>query len=437
MFSVLKYKFFKKEFLSEVAILIGNLLDHYDTSLYAFLVPVLAPIFFPDHAPVVQLILAYSILATSIVTRPIGAIIFGLIACKRGPIFGLSYSLIGVAITSILLGCLPGYETIGYFAPLSLIVVRMFRGIFASGESAIAKLYIIEHKTQNNALKSSFFYDGSVILGILLASVVSTIVYNCQYINAWRICCWLGGSVGLVGVFLRYFSWEHKQLDNQKLNNFNKINWIVLWQNKYNIFKIALLVGFTHITYYLAFISLNSIVPLVANIKLAEMLNINNYLLIFDLLMIFMVGAIILKYKFNPAKTMLFASLMLLITIVPIFNGLANATILLVTLFKLWIIIWGVVFVCPLNFWCEQLVTKLPEKYFLVGVGSSIGGACIGKTLTAVCLCLWYKTDILWVPAVYIAGLMFGVVVVVWVGVTSSGRLMRSLKSVTNVVQGV
>jgi len=406
------FKILKKD-ISEVTILIGNLLDHFDTALYSFLAPILAPIFFPHHEPVVQLILAYSILATSIITKPIGAIIFGVIAYRRGPIFGLSYSLIGVAITTVLLGCIPDYKTIGNFAPVFLIVVRALRGIFASGESTIAKLYIIENKTQNVALKSSCFYESSVIVGIILASVVSTVVYSSKYINAWRISFFVGGSVGLVGVVLRYFSWEYKKLEYKI---FNKTNWIFLWQNRYNILKIVIVAGFTHITYSVAFIFLNSFVPLVSsNISLANMLYMNNYLLMLDLLLVFFIGAVVLKYKFNPNKVMLFASVVLTITIIPMFNLLENSTILTAMLVRCWVVFWGVVFACPLNLWYEKVVIDLPEKYLLVGVGSSIGGAGIGKTLTAVCLWLWHKTNTALATAIYIASFMLLTVAVIFV----------------------
>jgi len=85
----------------DLSILIGNSLDHFDTAIYSFLAPILSIVFFPKDDPIVALILTYGMLATSIITRPIGAIIFSIIAKKRGATLALSYSLIGVAITTI------------------------------------------------------------------------------------------------------------------------------------------------------------------------------------------------------------------------------------------------------------------------------------------------------------------------------------------------
>src|SRR5438093_892004 len=98
----------------DLSILVGNALDNFDTSIYSFLAPLLAPVFFPKYDPIVQLILAYTVLMISLFARPLGAFIFGVIARKHGPVFGLSYSLIGVAIATVYTGFLPSYEDIGW-----------------------------------------------------------------------------------------------------------------------------------------------------------------------------------------------------------------------------------------------------------------------------------------------------------------------------------
>jgi divalent metal cation (Fe/Co/Zn/Cd) transporter len=74
-------RFSRKDF----TILLGNAVDHFDTSIYAFLAPVMAPLFFPHADPVVGLIMAYSIFATSIITRPFGTYIFGMICKSKWP----------------------------------------------------------------------------------------------------------------------------------------------------------------------------------------------------------------------------------------------------------------------------------------------------------------------------------------------------------------
>ena len=83
----------------DLLILFGNVVDHFDTSLYVFLAPLLAPLFFPNEDKVIGLIMAYSVFATTIITRPLGIYIFSIIAQNKGPNLSLSLSLIGVATT--------------------------------------------------------------------------------------------------------------------------------------------------------------------------------------------------------------------------------------------------------------------------------------------------------------------------------------------------
>ncbi|EOB10371.1 Proline/betaine transporter [Rickettsia prowazekii str. GvF12] len=103
------------------------------------------------------LILTYSVLATSLFTRPIGSYFFGVIAKKYGSIFALSHSLIGIAYTTVLIGLIPSHAQIGWFAPLLLVVLRILQGIYSEGECAIAQLVILENKEEKKRLKLHTF----------------------------------------------------------------------------------------------------------------------------------------------------------------------------------------------------------------------------------------------------------------------------------------
>lgn len=150
----------------DISILIGNALDHFDTVLYGFLAPLLAGIFFPNHDKIVALILTYSVLATSLFTRPIGSYFFGVIAKKYGGVFALSHSLIGVALTTALIGLIPSHAQIGWLAPLLLVVIRTMQGIYSEGECAIAKLFILENKEGKKPLKLLTFIIPLPCLGL-------------------------------------------------------------------------------------------------------------------------------------------------------------------------------------------------------------------------------------------------------------------------------
>ncbi len=192
----------------DYSILIANVVDHFDTALYSFLAPIFAQLFFPNDDPIISLILAYSVLASTIITRPVGSYIFGLIALTHGPAISLSYSLIGVGVSAISLGFIPTYEQIGVYAPILLIILRFFGGIFSAGEIAIAKLYILSEKNKINAVKSSYLYQTSVMIGIVIASFVSSLVLENPESQQWRIYFIIGGVAALFGYILRIYKDE-------------------------------------------------------------------------------------------------------------------------------------------------------------------------------------------------------------------------------------
>lgn len=88
----------------DITILVGNTVDHFDTSLYIFLAPIIALVFFPNTDKLLSLIMAYGILATSIITKPLGTYLFGMIARLKGPVAALSNSLIGVGVFTVFIG---------------------------------------------------------------------------------------------------------------------------------------------------------------------------------------------------------------------------------------------------------------------------------------------------------------------------------------------
>lgn len=221
----------------DISLLMGNALDQFETALYGFLTPLLSPIFFPDYDPIVQLILGYSILATGLITRPIGAFLFGGIAKKYGPNFGLSYSILGVAMTTIAIAFLPGFSHIGWLAPCTLLILRILKGLFGAGECTIARLSILEEKKDNLALRTSYYYETSTMFGIIIASLAATLTIELQdHFLAWRYCFLLGGVVGIMAYYIRQSQYINNQLECERTESYpfsfkyTFFNYKNLWQ---------------------------------------------------------------------------------------------------------------------------------------------------------------------------------------------------------------
>lgn len=387
--------FFSKQ---DFSLLMGNALDHYDSAIYGFLVPLLAPLFFPEQDPISQLILGYSVLGTSLITRPLGTWIFGSFSRKHGPVPGLSLSLIGVSLSMIGLGCLPTSLAVGWWAPVCLIGVRMVKGLFSAGESTLAKLYVMEDKPKDKALTASYFYQSSSMVGSILASAAATMTLFSSYPWMWRLCFIGGGLIGCIGYLLRLYGKDLHQVTTLSHSQFS-----LLWKYKIDILRVAIATIFGYITGTIPFVFMNTFVPLISSISLETMMLLNTFLLGLDMVLIPFIGRFTGRYP--GEKVMVIASIVLALTIVPLFAYLPDSSLSYVVFVRLWIVFWGIVFMCPMNFWFKSLFPK-QEQYLLVGMGGALGATTIGRLLTPACLGLWNLTGLSYAPALYLAGLM-------------------------------
>lgn len=406
----------------DLSVLIGNSLDHFDISLYSFLAPILAPVFFPNYEPIVQLIMAYGVVALSFITEPLGVFIFGRLAQSRGPAFGLSYSLIGVALSTVLMGFLPSYDSMGMLAPLSLVLLRVLRGVCASGESTISRLYIMDGKADKKALVASYWYHSSTMVGIVIASGLATIVITMGNLYpdltsfGWRFCFVLGGMTGFFGYYLRRYvplgdkdkeQKEHLSFASKKTVGFMAHfleNLLKLWIHRVKLMKITAVSSLSYMTYTIPFIFMNTFAPLVTNVSLEMMMSLNTWLLIFDTLIIPVVGRFTSNY--SPRNVLLVTSFVLCLTTIPLFHFMADASFGYIAFARLWIVFWGVVFLCPLNFWYRQQFEG-PDQYFLIGMGNAFGAATLGRLATPACLWLWHVGNLTFLPALYITLVAF------------------------------
>lgn len=381
------------------SVIVGNVLDHYDSALYAFLAPFLAPIFFPESDPLVALIMIYGLKSLSMITRPFGSILFGHLALRYPTKTLLVITLTGVAICTLLIGIIPGYETIGILAPISLAVIRAIQGIFAAGEHNIAALFILEHvKNKKKHSIASSYYLCSTMSGTMLASLAATIVsQTTDPTYYWRIAFIIGIFTCLVGIYLRIKTDYNEKLTTKIIP---KSSFKLILENKLTLIKIIPISSFTFVTYIVPFIFLNNFIPLFGKITTSELLVHNTILLVVDIIMLPIFGFI--AAKFDIAKWMATMSCLLAVSIIPSFYILPSLSIIGVTMVKMWIITLGIAFVAPLN---ALLFRMIPgrEKYLVTGFGYAIGTELLGRSTTPICLGLWYFTDNVMAPAAYIA----------------------------------
>lgn len=186
----------------------GNLVEWFDFYVYAFCAVYFAHIFFPNVSPTIQLLNTAGVFAVGFLMRPIGGWIFGRIADRHGRKKSLLISVMMMCAGSLTIACLPGYDIIGIWAPILLLVARLFQGLSVGGEYGTTATYMSEIAMKGQrGFYSSFQYVtliGGQLLAVLVILILQQLLDESQMRDwGWRIPFMLGACAAVVALFLR------------------------------------------------------------------------------------------------------------------------------------------------------------------------------------------------------------------------------------------
>lgn len=385
--------------------MIGNFLEHYDQALFGLLAPFIAPLFFPPFDPITALILTYGILPAGLITRPLGALFFGWIGDHLGRKQALFFSLFGMALVTVGIGCLPTYNTWGSFSPLLLTLGRMLQSFFAAGESVGGAIFVLEHTKVDQKNLVSSLYDLSSMLGILFASSFVTFFSFLGYIEpGWRILFWMGAFTAFLGVFLRRKAKEGKEfLSATKKDSTWKQK---ILEHKKIFLSLIFVSGLSHMTYALVFTFMNGYIPLITKIPKEQVIQMTTAFLAIDMVLLPLFGY--LSGKVGKEKWMYGASFSLGVGVAPLFLLLKSASFFSILAALLWFVLLGASFSAPYYAWAVEKVS--PEhRYTVISLASSLGSQLLGAPTSLICLWLYQKTGWSMAPSFYVMFLAFSV----------------------------
>ncbi|OBB61535.1 MFS transporter [Mycobacterium sp. 852013-51886_SCH5428379] len=193
---------------SLVASSVGNVLEWYEWSAYAVFAPFIAAAMFSKEDPVSALLSTLAVFAVGFLMRPLGGIVFGRIADKRGRKFVLITTMLTMATGSLVIGLLPTYAAIGTWASAILLLARMMQGFAHGGESATAYSYVGEIAPPNRrgmwgSVAFVAIFGGSVLAYTVGGVITSTLSESAVGQWGWRIPFILGAGLALFALYLR------------------------------------------------------------------------------------------------------------------------------------------------------------------------------------------------------------------------------------------
>jgi metabolite-proton symporter len=189
--------------------LIGTTIEWYDFFLYGSAAAlVFNKLFFPSFDPLIGNLLAFATYAVGFVARPLGGIVFGHFGDRIGRKKLLMWSLVMMGLATVLIGLLPGYATIGVWAPIGLIVLRVLQGFAVGGEWGGAVLMAAEHGDAKRRGYWASWPQAGVPLGLLLSAgilaLMAGIQTNADFLRwGWRVPFLLSAVLVIVGWYIR------------------------------------------------------------------------------------------------------------------------------------------------------------------------------------------------------------------------------------------
>lgn len=188
----------------------GTVVEWYEFFLYGTAATlVFGRLFFPQTGNELDgVIAAFATYAVGFLARPLGGVVFGHIGDKIGRKSLLQLSLILIGISTFLMGCLPSFDSIGYLAPILLVVLRFIQGFALGGEWGGAILLVTEHSPNRSRAFWGSFPQAAVPIGNLLATLVllglSALLSAEAFLAwGWRVAFWLSVVIIAIGYYIR------------------------------------------------------------------------------------------------------------------------------------------------------------------------------------------------------------------------------------------
>lgn len=184
---------------------VGTMIEWYDFYIFGSLATVIAGKFFPADNPAAAFLSTLATFAAGFVVRPFGALFFGRLGDLVGRKYTFMVTLLLMGGATFLIGCIPSYKSIGFLAPLLVLLLRLLQGLALGGEYGGAATYVAEHSPAGKRGFMTAWIQTTATIGLLISLLVIMATRNAMSKEAfndwgWRVPFW-------VSIFMVIVSW--------------------------------------------------------------------------------------------------------------------------------------------------------------------------------------------------------------------------------------
>jgi MFS family permease len=233
----------------------GTLIEWYDFYIFGSLAPIISKQFFPENQSTAALLSTLAIFAAGFIVRPFGALVFGRLGDKIGRKYTFLLTLVLMGGSTFAIGLIPTFKSIGYAAPLLVLLLRLIQGLALGGEYGGAATYVAEHSPDHKRGFYTSWIQTTATLGLFLSLAVILITRHSLSSDqsasvkmfedwGWRIPFWV--SILLVGVsiYIRLKMNESPLFSKLKAEGKTSVNPLKESFGKKQNFKMVLLALF-------------------------------------------------------------------------------------------------------------------------------------------------------------------------------------------------
>lgn len=187
---------------------VGTLIEWYDFYIFGSLATILSTQFFPLENPTAAFLSTLATFAAGFIVRPFGALVFGRLGDLIGRKYTFLLTLVLMGGSTFAIGLIPGFSTIGYAAPILVLLLRLIQGLALGGEYGGAATYVAEHAPANKRGFYTSFIQTTATMGLFLSLGVILLIRHLVGVDAfnswgWRIPFLLSSVLVFVSIVIR------------------------------------------------------------------------------------------------------------------------------------------------------------------------------------------------------------------------------------------